>query len=70
MNLSSDHGRTLSIKKLGQLRMTHLSQMSITNFSDQKAIVAAVKEALADYNKPKGGSFDGGAGGGGDGRGG
>ena len=57
MNLSSDGGRTLSTKKLSQLKMTHLSQMSITNFADQKAIVAAVKETLAALARPQGGSL-------------
>ena len=35
-----------------------MSQMSITNFADQKAIMTAVKEGLADLKKPKGGRLD------------
>jgi len=38
--------------------MTHLSQMSITNFSDQKAIISAVKEALFKSSGPARGSLD------------
>ena len=47
LNLSGDGGKTLSLKKLGQLRQTHLSQMQITNFEDQRAIMGAIKLVLA-----------------------
>ena len=47
LNLSGDGGKTLSLRKLGQLRQTHLSQMQITSFDDQRAIMGAIKQALA-----------------------
>ena len=50
LNLSGDGGSTLSLKKLAQLRMTHLSQMQITDFDDQRAIMGEIKKALI---KPK-----------------
>ena len=45
-NLSSDSGKTLSLRKLKQLKQSHLSHMGISDFDDQKAIMKAVKSAL------------------------
>ncbi len=47
LNLSSG-GKGLSVRKLRSLQIKHLSHMSVTNFADQRAIVARVKELLAE----------------------
>ena len=57
-NLSSDNGRTLSVQKMSTIKMSHLGQMNITNFQDQKEIIRAMRLALTSMSTPDGNGGD------------